>query len=133
MDHLIGIVLFIVHVVLLGACSRTLHMNAPMTVEFQKASKSSVDIEERIESACLLSNEERIKLRLKLSAELPGNWDKGALDAIRVLGFVGDRNTIELLETIDRTPREEGGRFHGVILEAIARIRRRTLVESVVP
>jgi len=104
-----------------------------MINEFERALDPKVDVVERMNYASTLSEEERAKLRFRLSSELPGRWDRATLDAIEVLGVVGDDDTTEVIEGVDRMPREEGSQFHPAIVETIAKIKRRILADATIP
>jgi hypothetical protein len=125
--------LLIAQVVVFGGCTGSKIESDHTINEFKRALDPRIDVEERTNYALKLSEENRAILRFRLSSELPGSWDKTALDAIRVLGVVGDADTIEVLEGVDKMPREEGGKFHPAIVEATAKIKGRALADATIP
>jgi hypothetical protein len=117
----------------LVACSRQTGKSHRTSIAFQKAADPRVFFTEREKAASELSAEERALLRDELTSELPGDWDKATLDAIYVLGEVGDADTVMALDKIDKMPRDaENGKVHGVIIQAVAKILKR-LPGQVVP
>jgi hypothetical protein len=96
-----------------------------MALELAVAADSQHALEHRMNAASKLGAGDRRKLRELLIAELPGDWDKKTLDAIEVLGVVGNQETIEFLERLDSEPTESTGKFHGAIERAIQAIKQR--------
>jgi len=126
-------ILLVLQVVLCDACSKSDPASNLMTNEFQKALDPKADVVERMNSASTLPEEKRVQLRSKLTSELPGSWNKATLDAIQVLGEVGNDDTIEELEKVDKMPNEATGVFHAAILDAIAKIKKRELINATIP
>jgi hypothetical protein len=77
----------------------------------------------RTVAARRLNGDDRAVLRRLLCASLPGDWTEDTINAIVLLGIVGNAETIPLLEELDKRPNEASGKFHGVIQDSVASIR----------
>jgi len=97
----------------------------PPSPSYIIASNSDVPLSRRVIAATQLSETERLFLQQKLAAELPGNWDLRSLDAIALLGEIGDASVIGVLIDVRDTPNDATGKFHGVILDSIEKIKSR--------
>jgi hypothetical protein len=96
-----------------------------MIPAFQIAADSKVYFKDRIKAALTLTEENRSKLRIKLMSELPGKWDKSAVEAIEILGEIGDDSTLKLLENIDLISNNAHGKICVCIEDAIEKIKAR--------
>ena len=99
------------------------HMHQDM--KYQEALDPSIYIGERIQAASTLRDADIARLKLKLMSDLPGRWDKSALDAIALLGEIGDDDTVKFLQRLDRVPTQGPGKFHGAVIEAVRKIKMR--------
>ena len=102
----------------------------PTTIAFKIALDPKVPLPERINAALILDESSRERLRTALAAQLPGHWNRATLTAIQILGEIGNQATVEKLEAIDELPHNSSGKFHFVILDAIARIEQRIQADS---
>jgi len=117
-------ILLAMHITLFFSCAEKSDDSNVMT-NVSKAANPSVDVRERIRVATLLSEKDRDRLRSELSAALPGGWDKPALDAIEILGEIGNEETMEVLEKVNNLPNDASGKFHPAIRDSIAKIQKR--------
>lgn len=96
-----------------------------MSADLLVAADNQQSIDARTNAASKLGADDKEKLRRLLIAQLPGDWDKKSLDAIEVLGVVGNQETAEALKRLDCEPTECTGKFHGAIERAIAALKQR--------
>jgi hypothetical protein len=108
------------------AIERLRNLSPPLAV----TRDSSRSVFERIAAARTLDNKQKECARNDLARyQLPGNWDTWTLDAIQVLGEIGDVDTVKKLESIDKCdelPRSIAPVLHAAIGNSIARIGERT-------
>ncbi len=83
----------------------------------------------RRSAALCIQKSERKRLQIALLQQIPGDWNKASLDAIVILGEIGDETAAKELERIDKMPYDESGKFHSTIIIALSNIHKRATLK----
>jgi hypothetical protein len=115
--------------VLLGAASLWLSGNrrnvGELSDDFYTAADAREFVRYRIEAAKKLNDREKMIVRRLLTQNLRGYIDTSLLDAVQVLGIVGDASTIPQLEELLKETRGGSGQLTIAIERAIEDIQSR--------
>ncbi len=118
--------LLVLTIVSLGLAWWSDHQNLE---SFLTASNPTEPIEFRVAAMSQLTDADRNRLLSLLFEQLPEHWDLAGMNAIQLLGEVGDAETVDVLKRMEalrnHLPFSTDGRFTGKLAWSIAKILAR--------